>query len=1112
MATYDSLHISGGMGVQDENLKAERRDGLSVCIGLGGTGKDAIKQLKKAVYKNLKPDDLNSPIPTYRNIKFLVVDTDSLDPDLCRNVYGIDPASEFFSISSSDIAATFRSHNIMGARKELSWLNHENISVPDYIYGAGGIRQAGRFCLIDKAGQFKEKLTSLIQDGAGDPPDTINVHIFSGLSGGTGGGIFIDVCYIVRHVLEELGRDNALINGCFFLPDVNLSMPGVILHDPFFSKFKFIRSNGYAALKELDYLMDLERNRDRFVQNYGSFEINTNRMPVDCCNLISGTGRNGAIMENGHGYDYALHTAVDYVISVLAKSDFSPNFVGAGVLSPDRKHGAVYKYNFLGIIHAEVPLTDITTYLGSKLFLQFHDLLNPVPSEKDLENFVSANNIAFDQLLKQLTKGITYSIPYPASINKANDIIPGDKRVINCADTWRADAMGTLEENCRSMGEGLKQYDIPTHPSSLIARIFSSLIGIALDPSKGPVFAARLLGGQNNKNLLHIIDYYFGNNQERISAELRQEPLRKEELTAAEKNLAKASFISKRRHICEYLEALNNWYIHLAIIEKHNAMRSLLSVFKEQVHKLYCEFFRPLTTVFETLDNTFRKNDQRLSHEALNRRWPSFQEPLSWPIPILGNLQSHLDSIISGLDPASEAQNLVQHLLDNWRSWIIQDENKITRLISRYITQKFASVTHNDMEYWTNFLQITLPDVIQALMRQAAKPMPGDLFPLSDSQKSNYLLVPAPYIGLGVSAARAANEPYEACSQDMNNRMTVIKVYHNLPLYAWWGLAKLEKAYESGEAVPGRHLYEVGAVDWREILPSPYPASSQTDGHPSPRITEHREKLTKELEEAKMEGIVHCDSENHIWHIKQSKTADLPSLSEEVHDFLTNGKWDMEKLCDLLEHIREVREHMYADGNAEEITLTAQDAENGQEEIVLSDDYLRSPAIQRTVREELEKLHSLDREIEELEKSYNSFPACAPNRSQYFFDAVFTGVIRLGRNRILFSYEKFGMEQTLDLQTPSMPYGTKAPLYQAYLTYNELDSDMLDRIAEKTNDAIDNMTDEIYAVAKEVQARYSSDFLKMTVSRVAADPKKEEIQNFYKEFVMALQEYIITYM
>ncbi len=235
---------------------------------------------------------------------------------------------------------------------------------------------------------------------------------------------------------------------------MNLSVPSV-MGSPLIANY--VRCNGYAALKELDYLMGLEEAGDKFTQNYGSFEVNTSRSPVDLCYLISTTTAGGVAMKDG--YDYGLSVAVDYVISFLSKvtlpdgleSDKAGSMTLKGHIANlcqaksniKKIHGASFEYNIIGAANAEMPLSDITTYLGAKLFERFGDITDRTPTEKDLMNFVGSNQLTFEQLLQQLTKGVVYKVPYPPNLLKSRDIIPGDKRVINCADTWTANALGT---------------------------------------------------------------------------------------------------------------------------------------------------------------------------------------------------------------------------------------------------------------------------------------------------------------------------------------------------------------------------------------------------------------------------------------------------------------------------------------------------------------------------------------------------------------------------------------------------------------------------------------------------------------------------------------------
>lgn len=59
-------------------------------------------------------------------------------------------------------------------------------------------------------------------------------------------------------------------------------------------------------------------------------------------------------------------------------------------------------------------------------------------------------------------------------------------------------------------------------------------------------------------------------------------------------------------------------------------------------------------------------------------------------------------------------------------------------------------------------------------------------------------------------------------------------MYLNVPLRAYKGLDDLEAAYNANPNQAGRHLYEAGDPDWREILPppgsEPEPAKGQTQG------------------------------------------------------------------------------------------------------------------------------------------------------------------------------------------------------------------------------------------------------------------------------------------
>ena len=85
MELYSSLLVNAGGGVIDHTKQSDRQPGATVIIDLGGTGKDAVIRLKKEVYRQLKPDDVDAEIPKYKDIRYLIIDSDDWRPG--RHLY-----------------------------------------------------------------------------------------------------------------------------------------------------------------------------------------------------------------------------------------------------------------------------------------------------------------------------------------------------------------------------------------------------------------------------------------------------------------------------------------------------------------------------------------------------------------------------------------------------------------------------------------------------------------------------------------------------------------------------------------------------------------------------------------------------------------------------------------------------------------------------------------------------------------------------------------------------------------------------------------------------------------------------------------------------------------
>ena len=98
--------------------------------------------------------------------------------------------------------------------------------------------------------------------------------------------------------------------------------------------------------------------------------------------------------------------------------------------------------------------------------------------------------------------------------------------------------------------------------------------------------------------------------------------LRETELEAAKQAFRSASFINRRKRTRQYLEAVNNWYAHLVNLESCRQMEHLLTDLRKQIVQLYKEFFLVMTTVLDTLSNTFADNLAVLSEN--NQQWDPF--------------------------------------------------------------------------------------------------------------------------------------------------------------------------------------------------------------------------------------------------------------------------------------------------------------------------------------------------------------------------------------------------------------------------------------------------------------------------------------------------------
>ena len=1103
MATYGSILIDAGVGIVDHGKQADRQPGATVIIGLGGTGSDAVIRLKREVYSRLKPDDVNAVIPRYNNIRYLLVDSDdSKVGKMTGRVSDIDKRTEYFSLANSAIKEIFSAKEVLKNRPEMQWLDYEHISV-----GAGAIRQVGRFLLVDQARELYDKIKATILSAVEKSMGELNVHICTGLSGGTGSGIFLDVCYMVREVLNELGR-RANVCGYFFLPDVNLNVP-VITAD---SWSKYLKANGYAALKELDYCMNFHGNKDRFKMNYGFKEIESRERPVDLCCLISTTDETGRMLKNG--YDYALGVVGDFIMDFLVKAipaDGNPlsGFIakigccGKGIAL---QHGAGVWYNTMGLSVAEMQLSEIATYLGSKLFEEYADLFGRTPTEKERDDFLQASQLRYEDIRKALTRGCPGQIEFPERLDYKLFRERGNSKFVEHAESYLARNKGELEKNSKTFLEKMKDYVIPDNTTSLISRTYKGLCEKFMTRLEyGPFFAQRMLYGSQNQNLIHAIDGFIAQNQTQKEAELRQAERRDEEYENALVRLQNANKLQAKKRMEEYLNALNNLYVHHYHVFMWETMGTILQEYKQQLIDLNNSFFRVLTEVLDTLQKTFAENGKVLTAGVRS------QNEYTWKILSVPDVMSGLDAEVKKLDLQQTLYDLMKTMLDNCTNWVNEDENEITKLISDFVLRAFHDATQKTITDYlvekfheSNFT--LLEDKIESeIIRDKLSVDSTPMFwknPNYDNETEKYCVLTVPYDAKAIKdAARKYKEKdseFSVRESYINDKISMMRFYSGLPLYAYQGILELQESYEAAGKKAGRHLYEAGSLNWNDWLPDPVPESFKF-GKAIERIEKRNKELLAQFSRAEELGIVRQDGQGN-WNIMETETLDIETLAT-ASSYEHDGRIDINRLRAFIQQLEQ--EIAQSQASEREICIESWEAKKGNERQVMLDFYLEAPVLNQILQKELQKREQQEQKLQELQALAD---VTVRKLMGDFFNTIFTGVLYYG-NTISYTYDDFGIEKTIELQNNDMELGDTGA-FVAYQNFEKLDTALRDRII---GEAKKRMNEEDCPAAREAVEKLDANMQKR-IARYSmlhdeTDPIHEELEKFYNEFMRLFQTF-----
>jgi serine/threonine protein kinase len=216
----------GSLGIAPPERSGDGELFPALVVALGQTGRRAAEQFKQLVAENFGHTDR---VP---NIRFLFIDTDPSAVPARPDEAGV-------AQRESVLARLNRPGHYL-QRDSLppidAWMPpgtlYKLARNPD---SAGGVRAFGRLALFDNYRLVAQRVRQEIETFLTDAPlaeaakntklglrtNRPRAYVLAGLGGGTGSGMFLDVAYLLRHELRQVGYLRPEVVGLFFVPPAN---------------------------------------------------------------------------------------------------------------------------------------------------------------------------------------------------------------------------------------------------------------------------------------------------------------------------------------------------------------------------------------------------------------------------------------------------------------------------------------------------------------------------------------------------------------------------------------------------------------------------------------------------------------------------------------------------------------------------------------------------------------------------------------------------------------------------------------------------------------------------------------------------------------------------
>lgn len=275
---------------------------VAVFIGLGGLGSRAVNTIKGIAKEKLNDHDQQF---------YLIVDSDYYSMNALSA-----PEAQDFPMTYEDMPVHrhghMQSHEKMALYRDTyridqigshvnSWLNRQQLDqrIID-AHGAQSVRQIGRLSLCatqDLYDEYYDAIYDLMRRAnacARENQRPLFIYLLSGLGGGTGSGIIVDIAYMVRKAMADIAVDYHM-EAILFTPDVQKNDNGLT---PNF--YRTLGANFYAAMKEIDAFYHNRSRNTAYHPPVGEYHPSYKDDVFDECTLVSRYIDGMEIAHNSH--------------------------------------------------------------------------------------------------------------------------------------------------------------------------------------------------------------------------------------------------------------------------------------------------------------------------------------------------------------------------------------------------------------------------------------------------------------------------------------------------------------------------------------------------------------------------------------------------------------------------------------------------------------------------------------------------------------------------------------------------------------------------------------------------------------------------------------------